>query len=301
MCGLALTACIGESVQTQDALEEEPGPLELADEDLTDLRMPTAIARVELSATHALEFREIATGEVIVAETWDMDLDRPIVTQRDHETGALVDVYRRAAGDAADAPIVATLARFEQAARLASAETQAPTGLEETDGSLTVDRIAAVDDAVYKTIDDDARWWSRNFCNQAGTTTGCVGFKGQNFEWFRLGIPTCQSRPELCLLFDAIIPAGWTVKSKNTSFAGANFHFSSQGRLEQVLTDPCQNDPLHNIKETIERVFPEFNKHEAMFTDRLDDAEVHEMARLLRLVTATASDKPLVAGDDTPR
>jgi DNA-binding MarR family transcriptional regulator len=54
-------------------------------------------------------------------------------------------------------------------------------------------------------------------------------------------------------------------------------------------------------KETIERVFPEFNKHEAMFTDRLDDAEVHEMARLLRLVTATASDKPLVAGDDTPR
>jgi DNA-binding MarR family transcriptional regulator len=54
-------------------------------------------------------------------------------------------------------------------------------------------------------------------------------------------------------------------------------------------------------KEIIERVFPEFNKHEAMFTDRLDATEVHEMARLLRVVTATASDAPLVAGDDTPR
>jgi DNA-binding MarR family transcriptional regulator len=54
-------------------------------------------------------------------------------------------------------------------------------------------------------------------------------------------------------------------------------------------------------KETMERVFPEFNKHEAMFTDRLDAIEVHEMARLLRIVTATASDAALVAGDDTPR
>lgn len=60
-------------------------------------------------------------------------------------------------------------------------------------------------------------------------------------------------------------------------------------------------DLLDEGRQAIERVFPEFNKHEAMFTDRLDDAEVHEMARLLRIVTATASDQPLVAGDDTPR
>jgi hypothetical protein len=38
-----------------------------------------------------------------------------------------------------------------------------------------------------------------------------------------------------------------------------------------------------------------------MFTDRLDDSEVHEMARLLRVVTATASDAPLVAGGDLSR
>lgn len=58
---------------------------------------------------------------------------------------------------------------------------------------------------------------------------------------------------------------------------------------------------LEEGHETIERVFPEFNKHEAMFTDRLDDSEVHEMARLLRVVTATASDAPLVAGGDLSR
>ena len=46
--------------------------------------------------------------------------------------------------------------------------------------------------------------------------------------------------------------------------------------------------------ETIENVFPEFNAFEARFTDRLDDEEVHELARLLRLVTATAQDLPLV-------
>jgi DNA-binding MarR family transcriptional regulator len=58
---------------------------------------------------------------------------------------------------------------------------------------------------------------------------------------------------------------------------------------------------LEEGKETIERVFPDFNKPEATFTDRLDDTEVHEMARLLRIVTATASDVPLVAGEGTNR
>ncbi len=47
--------------------------------------------------------------------------------------------------------------------------------------------------------------------------------------------------------------------------------------------------------ETIESVFPEFNKREARFTERLQPDERRELARLLRLVTATADDLPLVA------
>ena len=44
----------------------------------------------------------------------------------------------------------------------------------------------------------------------------------------------------------------------------------------------------------IESVFPEFNRHEAMFTAGLDSEERRELARLLRSVTATASDGSLV-------
>jgi DNA-binding MarR family transcriptional regulator len=47
--------------------------------------------------------------------------------------------------------------------------------------------------------------------------------------------------------------------------------------------------------EMIESVFPEFNRYEAKFTAGLDHAERLELARLLRLVTATADGVPLVA------
>ncbi len=48
-------------------------------------------------------------------------------------------------------------------------------------------------------------------------------------------------------------------------------------------------------RELIERVFPRFNEHETKFTSRLGRTEQGELARLLRIVTATADDLPLVA------
>jgi DNA-binding MarR family transcriptional regulator len=48
-------------------------------------------------------------------------------------------------------------------------------------------------------------------------------------------------------------------------------------------------------RDTIESVFPEFNRFEAKFTAELDDTERRELARLLRLVTATADGVPLVS------
>ena len=47
-------------------------------------------------------------------------------------------------------------------------------------------------------------------------------------------------------------------------------------------------------RDAIESVFPEFNRYEAKFTAGLDDEERRELARLLRLVTATADGVPLV-------
>jgi DNA-binding MarR family transcriptional regulator len=49
--------------------------------------------------------------------------------------------------------------------------------------------------------------------------------------------------------------------------------------------------------ETIEAVFPEFHRHEVEFTGELSAGEKRQLARLLRLVTATATDQPLVAGE----
>lgn len=45
----------------------------------------------------------------------------------------------------------------------------------------------------------------------------------------------------------------------------------------------------------IEGVFPTFNAYEAKFTGELTSAERQELARLLRIVTATADEVPLVA------
>ena len=43
-------------------------------------------------------------------------------------------------------------------------------------------------------------------------------------------------------------------------------------------------------RERIEEIFPEFNRNETLFTSRLTESEREEMARLLRVVTATAED-----------
>jgi DNA-binding MarR family transcriptional regulator len=48
--------------------------------------------------------------------------------------------------------------------------------------------------------------------------------------------------------------------------------------------------------DTIERIFPQFNQYEAKFTAELDPEERRELARLLRIVTATADGRPLVSG-----
>lgn len=59
---------------------------------------------------------------------------------------------------------------------------------------------------------------------------------------------------------------------------------------------------LTEVGETrIEEVFPVFNGYEASFTSGLSADETHELARLLRIVTATADDLPLVASGETGR
>ena len=52
---------------------------------------------------------------------------------------------------------------------------------------------------------------------------------------------------------------------------------------------------LEQGRDTIESVFPEFNRYEAKFTSDLAHEERRELARLLRRVTATADGARLIA------
>jgi DNA-binding MarR family transcriptional regulator len=56
---------------------------------------------------------------------------------------------------------------------------------------------------------------------------------------------------------------------------------SGDGRKVMVHLDPPG-------REAIEELFPTFNGYEAVFTESLDEGERRELARLLRIVTATA-------------
>jgi len=47
-------------------------------------------------------------------------------------------------------------------------------------------------------------------------------------------------------------------------------------------------------EELIEHLFPTFNGYESKFTEQLDDRQTRELARLLRVVIATANDETLV-------
>ena len=64
-------------------------------------------------------------------------------------------------------------------------------------------------------------------------------------------------------------------------------HSGDGRRVMVILRDPG--------RETIESVFPEFNRYEAKFTADLDHDERSELARLLRQVTATADGVPLIS------
>jgi DNA-binding MarR family transcriptional regulator len=73
---------------------------------------------------------------------------------------------------------------------------------------------------------------------------------------------------------------------EKTGLVDRSRHPEDGRRVWVVLTDAG--------RDTIESVFPEFNRHEAKFTAELEDDERRELARLLRVVTATADGVPLL-------
>jgi len=81
--------------------------------------------------------------------------------------------------------------------------------------------------------------------------------------------------------------SGMLTTLEKTGLVDRSRHPADGRRVRVTLSD--------SGRDTIEAVFPEFNRYEAKFTAGLDDGERRELARLLRLVTATADGVPLVA------
>ncbi|HEY7468600.1 MAG TPA: MarR family winged helix-turn-helix transcriptional regulator [Acidimicrobiia bacterium] len=73
---------------------------------------------------------------------------------------------------------------------------------------------------------------------------------------------------------------------EKTGVVGRSRHPEDGRRVWVTLTDAG--------RDLIESVFPEFNRYEAKFTGELSDEERRELARLLRIVTATADGVPLI-------
>lgn len=80
--------------------------------------------------------------------------------------------------------------------------------------------------------------------------------------------------------------SGMVATLERSELVGRSRH-PDDGRRVVVRLEPAGT-------EMMEGLFPAFNAHEAMFTERLDPGERLELARLLRLVTATADGIDLV-------
>lgn len=97
-----------------------------------------------------------------------------------------------------------------------------------------------------------------------------------NRETGELAVECGVAKGTLSGMLSTLEKAGMVSRSKH----------NSDGRKVMVNLEPGGRD-------TIERLFPAFNAYEKKFTGNLDGEERGELARLLRIVTATADEIPL--------
>lgn len=220
-------------------------PEELAD--FVDLRREP-LATIELGPTHEVVFKQLDTGELLLLERYDMDLDTPALQPDAVEVGTMHLVYERLAGDAADPSITAILAAHDQDA-LAVPHDEAPDSAVESTATGPLPPLLGPEaDTLYKSSTDDWRAWARYACNFEGTVTGCLGFEGQPLDIQPAGMPVCTNRPEICSGGN-VLAGPWTIrrKSKNMASAAGNFDFNFIGAYKITLPNPCENDGGHKL------------------------------------------------------
>ena len=150
------------------------------------------------------------------------------------------------------------------------------------DRPLDFEALLAVSN-IYRAANAVRNRMERDVLSPAGLTWG--GFTILFVLWVWGDSETGQLAEDCGLAKGTL--SGMLTTLEKSQLVGRSRHAEDGRRVLVTLLDKG--------RETIETVFPEFNRHEAKFTSDLDDEERRELARLLRRVTATADGVPLVA------
>ena len=150
------------------------------------------------------------------------------------------------------------------------------------DRSFDFDALLAVSN-IYRAANAVRNRMEREILGPAGLTWG--GFTILFVLWVWGDRETGQLADDCGLAKGTL--SGMLTTLEKTGLVERSRHPEDGRRVVVTLTSPGL--------DTIESVFPIFNRHETMLTSELEADERRELARLLRRVTAKADGVPLVA------
>ncbi|HEY4606135.1 MAG TPA: MarR family winged helix-turn-helix transcriptional regulator [Acidimicrobiia bacterium] len=150
------------------------------------------------------------------------------------------------------------------------------------DRSFDFDALLAVSN-IYRAANAVRNRMEREILGPAGLTWG--GFTILFVLWVWGDRETGQLADDCGLAKGTL--SGMLTTLEKTGLVERSPHPEDGRRVVVTLTSPGL--------DTIESVFPIFNRHETMLTSELEADERRELARLLRRVTAKADGVPLVA------
>jgi hypothetical protein len=224
LCALALLAAAC-TADTSD-VEAEQG----------DFAGAALLARLQLSATHTIEFfdRGDDYGEVIESASMDADGETTVGSETKIEHGHYADAYRKLAGDQLDPRALARLVAFDQQAaeRAAHAPAEQEGAVSEAFARLE-SSPEVLGGSVEKDLASDVDWFRNTFCN------GCNGNDGVRQQTVPASWPACTTAPEVC--WWNFQESTYQRRSKNVRAHAMNYSPSTSATFGIYYTDRCEN------------------------------------------------------------
>jgi hypothetical protein len=183
-CGVAVLLSCGCS-----GAGEEPAPEQTAPD--FGVSAGSLIVGLWHTPTHWIGFYETGPGQIMVAESFNMDKDKAVFGRKQIERGQYANAYRQVAGERLDQTKLARLeeldARLLRDAPASPASEQAP--LFTAEGAQL--KTPPADQLVNKEISQELAFFGAIFC-------GCLGVAGRPEPGQPATVPVCTNFPEVC-------------------------------------------------------------------------------------------------------